>query len=189
MQRLERLRRARRASEYLDAGLATYSVTATSSDGQTAIASIAYTVASPPPSHPVNPAPPPPTRPCAVSHLRLSLVQGRIAASHWSGVLALKNIAAARCTLRGYPSVRLLTRRGQALGARIAHARGRSIQTVTLRPGQRAFFTFTYALAGACLSRSFTAYGVAVTPPGDTRQLLLHKQFDICDVALVAIRL
>ncbi|MDA8067055.1 MAG: DUF4232 domain-containing protein [Actinomycetota bacterium] len=122
-------------------------------------------------------------RACGTSQLRLSLVRILGAAGHRSWDLALRNAGGAACTLRGYPTVRLLDRRGRPLRVAVARRRSRVV-TVTLAPGQRAFFTLTYVDGGPCIPHFFIAYGLSVTPPRNGRWLLLQRHSTVCSASL-----
>lgn len=128
--------------------------------------------------------PPPAVTGCSTSHLLLSSVRILGAAGHIIWDLALKNTGSTSCSVRGYPSVKLLNRRGRAtLSAR--HARGFAVKTVILHSGRRAFFTVNLAAAGPCLPHSFTAYGLQVVPPGNAHGWSLHhRAMALCSVRL-----
>jgi hypothetical protein len=124
------------------------------------------------------------TRTCSSAQLRLSSVRILDAAGQRIWDLALNNTGRATCSLRGYPTVKLLNRRGQAT-VPAHHARGFTLRTVAISPGRRAFFSLSYASAGPCLPHYFTAYGLDVFPPGNHRGLRLDRPaFTLCSVAL-----
>ena len=123
-------------------------------------------------------------RSCAASQLRLALVRVLGATGHRSWDLAFSNVGSTSCSLRGYPSVELVGRSGRAIGPRVLRDRLFRTETVDLAPGQRAFFTLVYAIAGPCRPRSFNADGLAVIPPGAGRRLVLRHQLAVCDQAL-----
>jgi hypothetical protein len=124
------------------------------------------------------------TSTCSSAQLRLSSVRIRDAAGLRIWDLAVSNTGRATCGLRGYPTVKLLNRRGQAT-VRARHASGFALRNVAIAPGQRAFFSLDYASAGPCLPHYFTAYGLDVFPPGNRRGLRLNRPaFTLCSVAL-----
>lgn len=128
---------------------------------------------------------PTPPRPSRCSRLRLSSMRVLGTLGHREWDLALRSAASVTCTLRGYPSVRLLNRRGRVLAIRAKHARGFPVRTVRLSPRQRAFFTVSYAASGPCLPHFLSAYGLSVTPPGSNRALRLkHPRFDVCSPSI-----
>lgn len=121
---------------------------------------------------------------CSSSQLRLSSVRILGATGHRIWDLALTKRAGGVCTLRGYPTVVLLNRRGQATVSS-RRAAGFPVRTVALSQARRAFFTINYAAAGPCLPHYFTAYGIVVFPPGSSRGLrLMRAPFTVCSVAL-----
>ncbi|MHB1834402.1 MAG: DUF4232 domain-containing protein [Solirubrobacteraceae bacterium] len=121
---------------------------------------------------------------CAAAHLRLSSVRILGAAGHRIWDLALRNAGRVTCELRGYPTVRLLDRRGRPTVSSL-HAAGFAVTTVRLARGARAFFTVNYAAAGPCLPHFFSAFGVDVFPPGSRTGLRLRRAaFTLCSVGL-----
>jgi Protein of unknown function (DUF4232) len=121
---------------------------------------------------------------CRTSQLRLSLARTLGAAGRRDWDLALRNVGTRTCTLRGYPTVQLVNRQGHRIQPQTIDNDLFATRTVTLHPGQRAFFTFVFESAGPCVPHGFTAAGLAVFPPGAIRRLLLHRQLAVCDAKL-----
>ena len=112
--------------------------------------------------------------PCAASQLRLSYVGTEGATGHLEVTLALHNASARPCTLRGYPSARLLDKRGTALPLTIKRVGGffpdtqRSARLIVVKPGGRARFGVSFVtnneFAGAHVCR--TAAAAMSSAPG-----------------------
>jgi Protein of unknown function (DUF4232) len=112
--------------------------------------------------------------PCAASQLRLSYVGTEGATGHLEVTLALHNTSARPCTLRGYPSARLLDKGGAALPLTIKRGGGffpdtqRRAGPVVLKPGGRARFGVSFItnneFAGAHVCR--TAAAAMSSAPG-----------------------
>jgi hypothetical protein len=111
---------------------------------------------------------------CSPSQLRLSYVGTEGATGHLEVTLALHNVSGRACTLRGYPSARLLDKRGTALPLTIKRGGGffpdtqRRARAVVLKPGGRARFGVSFVtnneFAGAHICR--TAAAVMSSAPG-----------------------
>jgi hypothetical protein len=139
------------------------------------------------PGAPQMASPPPPSvRACPTSRVRLGSVRVLGALGHRAWDLALRNAGSVTCTLRGYPTVRLLNRGHRVITrVRVRHAPGFSEPTIVLSPGGRVFFTLLWAAAGPCVPHFFYAYGISVTPPGSSHaRKLRHPRFDVCSPAL-----
>jgi hypothetical protein len=90
---------------------------------------------------------------------------------------AFKNVGAGNCSLRGYPRALLLRKSGRRLRgsrARVTHDPISPVRTVVIKPGKRAFFTFTWVDGGFCPGNDFTFYAVRVFPPHDLRGFVRH---------------
>jgi uncharacterized protein DUF4232 len=112
---------------------------------------------------------------CMRAQLRLNFVRRLGATSHRFIDYAFMNAGTSNCSLRGYPHVVLVNKSGVGMHRRRAMVGDdpvSPVRTVVIKPGKRAFFTFTWAVAGACPGHTFTFYAVRVTPPGD------HKNFE-----------
>ncbi len=137
------------------------------------------TTPTPPP--PTTPSPPPPTTPptsatprCTRAQLHLKFLQTQAATSHRFSDYAFVNAGNSACFLRGYPRVILVNKRGNGMHrtrAKVSHDPVSPVRTVVIKPGKRGFFTFSWAVGGACPGHTFAFYGLRVTPPGD------HKNF------------
>ncbi len=96
------------------------------------------------------------------------------ATGHLELTLALRNVSARSCAVRGYPGARLLGRDGHVLPMRVSRGRGFFPDTrpgprmVTLAPGTSAHFGLSFVTnneyAGAHVCRS--ALTVMSAPPG-----------------------
>jgi hypothetical protein len=99
---------------------------------------------------------------CASSQLSLKFVSFQGATGHRFWQLAFKNLGS-KCSLRGFPRVRLLDSHGHRIHTTIKHETG-PVPTVVVRHGRRAHFTFSYT-DGAFCSKHFHAYRIKVFPP------------------------
>jgi len=119
---------------------------------------------------------------CSTSNLRLDKVGGSNFTSHRGWIFALRNVGAATCQLKGYPSARLLGRGAQAMSTRIRHFGGPA-GTVVMPPWHRGFFAITFAVSGPCPSAVF-AYGMRILPPGASKGVVWYAgRFDLCGPA------
>ena len=133
----------------------------------------------PPPTQPPPTQPPPTTPPpagtttpprCTRAHLRLKFVDMQGATGHRYIDYAFKNVGSSSCSLRGYPRASLLNKSGHrktAARAQVGHDPVSPVRTVVIKPGKRAFFTFTWVDGGFCPGNSFNFYGLRVAPPHD----------------------
>jgi hypothetical protein len=111
---------------------------------------------------------------CSPARLRLSYVGTQGATGHLEVTFALHNASARPCTLSGYPSARLLDKRGTALPLTIKRGGGffpdtqRRAATVVLKSGGRARFGVSFVtnneFAGAHVCR--TAAAAMSSAPG-----------------------
>lgn len=109
---------------------------------------------------------------CSRAHLRMNFVRRQGATSHVFIDYAFLNAGGSACTLRGYPAVVLVNKSGNGMHRKRAIVSDNPVspvRTVVIKPGKRAFFTFSWAVGGACPGHSFTFYALRVTPPGDHR--------------------
>jgi Protein of unknown function (DUF4232) len=118
---------------------------------------------------------------CTGSHLTLEFVRQTAATSHRFLDLALRNVGATTCRVRGFPSARLKDAGGHVIGVTVDRVTGFAAHTVVLAPWHRAFFTFTYVDKGPCIPHFFSAYGIRIVPPDTTRHFTLYRgRFDVC---------
>jgi Protein of unknown function (DUF4232) len=107
---------------------------------------------------------------CSTAQLRLESVDTQAAAGRVYSDYAFANAGARSCSLRGYATVVLLDKQGHVLHsahATVDHFPVSPIGTVVLGSGKRAFFTFVWVNRGFCLGRTFTFYGLRVSPPNN----------------------
>lgn len=122
---------------------------------------------------------------CATSNLRLDFVDGQGATSHRYWDLALRNVGASSCSLKGFPRVALLNSRARPINDRPTRVNGFTKRSVVLAPWQVAYFSFGYAVSGPCLPNFFYAYGIEVFPPGAKQRLVYYRgQFDVCAASI-----
>jgi Domain of unknown function (DUF4232) len=122
---------------------------------------------------------------CATSSLRLDFVSSDAATSHEFLNLALRNVGSVTCHLKGFPRVGLLDVNARPINDPAFRETGFKQRNVVLRPWQRAYFTFGYAVSGPCVPNFFYAYGLRVVPPNATRGLVYYRgRFDVCGQSL-----
>lgn len=130
---------------------------------------------TPPPSSSTNPGTTAPN--CSRSHLRLKFVEMQGATGHRYVEYAFKNIGASDCSLRGYPDLVLLNHSSTAMHgtrATVRHDPVSPVKTVVIKPGKRAFFTFSWVDGGFCPGNSFAFYAIQVFAPKDLRGFVRH---------------
>jgi Protein of unknown function (DUF4232) len=117
---------------------------------------------------------------CATSSLRLDRIGGQGFTSHQEWDFALRNVSPKTCHLKGYPRVVLLDKGARPISVHVDHHPGAQ-QTVVLHAWQRAFVSFVYVVSGPCIPHFFSAYGLALFPPGSGQRLVFYKgRFDVC---------
>jgi hypothetical protein len=118
---------------------------------------------------------------CSTSRLGLSLIdrQGALGTTYWD--LGLRNLGRTACHMRGYPGVGLLDPDSRLINVLVVRNPVTPVRTITLAPGQEAYFTFGYpSNIGAC-ARHFSAFGVQIIPPNEYQRIVLPaRQFEIC---------
>jgi hypothetical protein len=137
-------------------------------------------VATTAPSYASGSAPPR----CRTANLRIDQTGENNTLSHRGLNFALRNVGTATCTLRGYPTVRLLNSTAHTMATTEIHfggpPNGPAIHTVTLHPFHRAFFTMFFAVSGPCPAAVF-AWGMRFTPPAASSGLVFFEgKFDLC---------
>lgn len=115
---------------------------------------------------------------CLTAFLRLDLVRRTGFTSHRAWDFALRNTGPVTCHLRGYPGVALLDSRAMVEGPSVVR-RTAAVHTVVLKPWNRTFFTFVFAVAAPCPS-GVNASGLQVFPPNSRSALRWHGRFDVC---------
>jgi hypothetical protein len=122
---------------------------------------------------------------CSTATLRLDLVSEDAATSHRFWNLALRNTGASTCHLKGFPGVGLLDANAGSINDPVVRQTGFKQRNVVLKPWQRAYFTFGYAVSGPCRPSFFYAYGIEVFPPQGTQRLVYYRgRFDVCGRSL-----
>jgi len=87
---------------------------------------------------------------CAGSQLKLAYAGTEGATGHFELTLALRNVSAQSCTVRGYPAARLLDGSGQALPMQVKRGGGffpdtlQAPRAVLLKPGTQARFGISF---------------------------------------------
>ena len=115
---------------------------------------------------------------CTTSSLALEFVNGQGATSHRIWNLALRNLGAVTCHLRGYPGVGLLSSSARLMNVPVDRVSS-AVRTIVLHPWDRAFFTFAYVVSGPCAHGIFP-FGIQVIPPNSTQGLRMYRRFDVC---------
>jgi Protein of unknown function (DUF4232) len=82
----------------------------------------------------------------------------------------------ARCSLRGYPKVQLLGRRGRVLPVRVRRAPGR-VRTVSLRRGKPVRFSLLRRNPETANCETRRVYRISVMVPGQAKAMII-KGFD-----------
>jgi Protein of unknown function (DUF4232) len=120
---------------------------------------------------------------------QLSLVPGRggVAAGTYMSDLALVNVSAATCELRGWPGVRLVLGNGRMVAPRVHRDHyGANMKaparTILVRPGAAASFRIAESDGtGTGMQTCFRVKTVLITPPGASEPLSLrHGPVDYC---------
>lgn len=123
---------------------------------------------------------------CQVSQLSIAVSGSSGAAGSLYSTFSLTNSSPATCTLYGYPGMLLLSASGQALATNVVRStqwEGTQITptTVTLAPGQAAWFnTLTSDVTQATTTCSQAAQ-VEVTPPTNTTHAVVTDRMRVCD--------
>ena len=116
---------------------------------------------------------------CAAPRLAVTLGSAQGGLGSIGQTVHFENVSHARCTLEGYPALRMLSAAGRPLAT--AEHRGSSVavpsiapRLVTLAPGAKASFDIGYSDAtGYANERCPTSARVAIIPPHDTKQITI----------------
>jgi len=118
-------------------------------------------------------------RTCGGAGLRIDKIGANASTSHRTWDMALRNVSSSPCQIHGYPSIRLLDSGARPIATNVVHNLGPP-HTVLLKPFQRGFFEFTYAVSAPCPAAVF-AYGIRATPPHARTGVVWYQgKFDLC---------
>lgn len=123
---------------------------------------------------------------CATSELTGSVSGTSGAAGTIQATVALKSTATTPCILGGYPGLQMLAASGGALPTTVVRKgsysfTSMSLTTVTLAPGQSAYFNLGYSDVPVGSETSCpTSASVQVTPPNAVDHLVLTAAFAPC---------
>jgi hypothetical protein len=112
--------------------------------------------------------------PCHSPQLDLRYIGRTGATGHWFESLVLRPKAGVRCTLRGYPGVSLLDRRGAPLPVRVHRDRLNStVRTLTFDHRHPARFYVSHPTINQRTMKvcRLKAYAIRVIPPNETQPL------------------
>lgn len=110
-----------------------------------------------------------------------------LAPIHWGFFVTRRRVLAALCVglmltfwspLLYQTGVGLLSSTATLLNVNVVRAAS-LVRTVTLRPWDRAFFTFSFVVSGPCAHGIFP-FGIQVIPPNTSSGLRMYRRFDIC---------
>lgn len=112
---------------------------------------------------------------CRASQLTMARVGSEGAAGTQELTFSLENSSSATCTMRGYPGMLLLAADGAALPTTVDRGGGLAFEnvavtSVSLAPGQSAYFNLGYSDVVAVPPACSTAAAVEITPPTATTQ-------------------
>jgi hypothetical protein len=121
---------------------------------------------------------------CSAASLRLTSVRLHPTATVTYWDFAIRTVGSGGCRMRGYPSVRLLGRRGKPLPDRFTRVQTQ-VRTVTVRTRRAAFFTVLYAPGRRCPRDHHDAYGLTAVPPDTAGALTVsRRRFAVCDTTV-----
>ena len=144
-----------------------------------------------PPAHaaatPAVPATPPTPGPCTAAVLTAAVTGGDAGMSHRAMTISTRNSSATTCTLTGYPTLRFLdsantpgTQRAQRAGASSFFAPESATVTLTLLPGDSAWFEISY-LGAPVGPPCYRVTTVAISPSGETAATSLQFGDLVCE--------
>lgn len=119
---------------------------------------------------------------CTPSRLSARLGVRGVDGGTASRIVVLTNISRATCTLKGYPTLRMLGGTGDPLPTQLRHGRSPAFpalprRLLTLHPGERASFEAEWANGRGSGGVSCpTASAVQITPPGDRAPITISWQ-------------
>jgi hypothetical protein len=92
------------------------------------------------------------------------------------------NTSSSSCTLAGYPSVELLSRKGAVVRRATKQKSDSAVDVVTLEPGKTAWFNLNYNSGGAGhIGKACPAYPrIRIAMPGVGRALVLRSEITSC---------
>jgi hypothetical protein len=93
--------------------------------------------------------------------------------------LVFRNTSTSTCTLRGYPTVSLVTSSGSQVGPHAVRTSG-TMTTVTLPPGARAEALLATYRAGSGTACTSTGQDLKVYLPGSSTRILVPAAYRIC---------
>jgi hypothetical protein len=108
---------------------------------------------------------------CSAGQLRLDRVGGQGFTSHREWDFILRNISSHTCKLAGFPKIKFLDGSAMPISYAVVH-HGATNGVVVLHTFKRAKFAFVFTVAGPCIPHSFNAFGLRVTPPGASGNLV-----------------
>lgn len=136
------------------------------------------------PSTPPSTPPAAPLRACVTSQLTLGAGQVQAMASTRSVVLDLTNTSTLRCTVTGYGDLRLVDGHGSPLPTTQHRSPVPAARAIVLAPNGFTTRTVSWRVvpdppttAADCTSGA----ALQVTPPDESRSLLLHEAITACD--------
>jgi Domain of unknown function (DUF4232) len=114
---------------------------------------------------------------CLTRALAATVGQADVAMGHVGQVVHLRDRSSSRCTLRGYPRLRMLDASGRAMPTEVRRGSAYTVphvrlRQVALRPGGEASFDAGFEdRTGFGTRHCPTSARVAITPPGDSTAL------------------
>jgi hypothetical protein len=123
-----------------------------------------------------------PSNTCATSQLKVKLGRANATAGTVFYPLKFVNKSTVACTLRGYPGVSAVGRRGRQIGKPARRIPSR-FRTVTVRPGKQQSSSVGIIDTGVfskARCKPVTASGMKVFPPNASRAVVLKKKFSTC---------
>lgn len=89
-------------------------------------------------------------KPCTPNQLRAMPVAGLAPTGTSYFLVVLENVSRSRCTLEGYPNLKMLDRAGKSIASRISHRappvgkNSKEVTLITIKPGWQGLFALSY---------------------------------------------
>jgi hypothetical protein len=128
-----------------------------------------------------------PSAQCRGENLSVSRLSDDAGAGNRGVYFAFTNNSVSPCTLKGYPRITLLDRRGRPLrGVRVILSEGtyfqsaESAQAVTLEPGKTAWFNIAYNVVQNTARKCPVSARIRIIAPGTRRVFTLPEEINPC---------